>query len=206
MGDLKEDPGRNAVHLCIDMQRLFSDEGVWPTPWMPRVLANVVALVEHAPPRTVFTRFVPPYKAEDASGRWRVYYAKWSNAVRDRLDPGLLELLPSLTRFVPPAAIFDKPVYSAFASVELHQRLRRRGVDTLIISGSETDVCVLSSVLGAVDLGYRVIVAGDAVCSSSDASHDALIDLFKSRFDVQIEIARVEEILDAWRLIDLSGS
>jgi nicotinamidase-related amidase len=206
MGDLKENPGRNAVHLCIDMQRLFSDEGVWPTPWMPRVLPNVIALVEHAPPRTAFTRFVPPHKVEDASGRWRVYYAKWSNAVRDRLDPGLLELLPSLTRFVPPAAIFDKPVYSAFASVELHQRLRRRGVDTLIISGSETDVCVLSSVLGAVDLGYRVIVAGDAVCSSSDASHDALIDLFKSRFDVQIEIARVEEILDAWRLIDLSGS
>jgi nicotinamidase-related amidase len=61
-------------------------------------------------------------------------------------------------------------------------------------------------VLGAVDLGYRVIVAGDAVCSSSDASHDALIDLFKSRFDVQIEIARVEEILDAWRLIDFSGA
>jgi nicotinamidase-related amidase len=61
-------------------------------------------------------------------------------------------------------------------------------------------------VLGAVDLGYRVIVAGDAVCSSSDASHDALIGLFKSRFDVQIEIAKVEEILEAWPQINLNGA
>jgi nicotinamidase-related amidase len=51
-----------------------------------------------------------------------------------------------------------------------------------------------------VDHGYRVVVAQDAVCSSSDTSHDALIDLFKRRFDVQIEAADAEEILDAWRL------
>jgi nicotinamidase-related amidase len=206
MGGLKEDLGRNAVHLCIDMQRLFSDEGVWPTRWLTRVLPNVIALAEHAPPRTIFTRFVPPRFAEDATGQWRLYYSKWPEALRNRLDPRLLELLPSLCRFVPPAATFDKPVYSAFASVELHQRLRRRSVDTLIVSGSETDVCVLSSVLGAVDLGYRVIVAGDAVCSSSDASHDALIGLFKSRFDVQIEIAKVEEILEAWPQINLTDA
>jgi nicotinamidase-related amidase len=206
MGDLRGEPGRNAVHLCVDMQRLFSDEGLWPTPWMSRVLPNVVALVEQAPRRTVFTRFVPPHALEETSGRWRAYYGKWRDAVLDRLDPVLLELLVPLNRFVPPATIFDKPVYSAFASVDLHQRLRRRGVDTLIVSGSETDVCVLSSVLGAVDLGYRVIVAGDAVCSSSDASHDALIGLFKRRFDVQIEIAKVAEILEAWRPINLTGA
>ena len=37
-----------------------------------------------------------------------------------------------------------------------------------IVSGSETDVCVLATVLDAVDMGYRVIIARDAVCSSSD--------------------------------------
>jgi nicotinamidase-related amidase len=61
-------------------------------------------------------------------------------------------------------------------------------------------VCVLSSILAAVDHGYRVIVAGDAVCSSSDESHDALIDLFNRRFDVQIESARAEQILELWRV------
>jgi nicotinamidase-related amidase len=37
--------------------------------------------------------------------------------------------------------------------------------DGLIISGSETDVCVLATVLAAVDLGYRVIVVRDGVSS-----------------------------------------
>ena len=32
------------VHLCIDMQRIFSTEGPWPTPWMERVLPTVVRI------------------------------------------------------------------------------------------------------------------------------------------------------------------
>ena len=32
-----------------------------------------------------------------------------------------------------------------------------------IVSGSETDVRVLATVLDAVDMGYRVIIARDAV-------------------------------------------
>jgi len=58
---------------------------------------------------------------------------------------------------------------------------------------------VLSSVLAAVDHGYRVILAGDALCSSSDESHDALTDLYRRRFDIQIEIANTADIIDCWR-------
>jgi nicotinamidase-related amidase len=106
---------------------------------------------------------------------------------------------PELAHHLPPAAVFDKWFYSAFASPELHKFLRRSSIDTLIISGSETDVCVLSTMLAAIDHGYRIIMARDAVCSSSDASHNAVINLFHRRFDVQVEVADVAEILDAWR-------
>jgi len=27
------------VHLCVDMQRLFTADGPWPTPWMDRALS-----------------------------------------------------------------------------------------------------------------------------------------------------------------------
>jgi lipopolysaccharide/colanic/teichoic acid biosynthesis glycosyltransferase len=33
-----------SVHLCVDMQRIFSAEGPWPTPWMERVLPVVITL------------------------------------------------------------------------------------------------------------------------------------------------------------------
>jgi nicotinamidase-related amidase len=199
MGDLKDPVGAAAIHLCIDMQRLFSEDGPWPLTWMSRVTPKIVELVERAPERTIFTRFVPPADPQDMPGRWRAYYTKWSNVTRRHIDSRLIGLLPILGRYAPPAVTIDKPVYSAFANGELHQHLRDRQIDTLIVSGSETDVCVLSSVLAAVDHGYRVILAEDAVCSSSDESHDALIDLFNRRFDLQVESARVDAILDLWQ-------
>lgn len=189
---------QRAVHLCIDMQRLFSDDGPWPTPWMKRVLPNCAALVALAPERTIFTRFVPPRTAESAPGAWRHYYERWPQATQDKLDPRLIELMPELARYVPPATVFDKPVYSAFAGRRLASDLAGRGVETLIVSGGETDVCVLATILGAIDLGFFVVVARDAVCSFSDEGHDALITMFDRRFSQQLAIADTQSVLDAW--------
>jgi hypothetical protein len=40
---------------------------------------------------------------------------------------------------------------------------------------------MLSSVLDAVDQGFRVIVVEDGLCSSSDAGHDALMTIYRTR-------------------------
>jgi hypothetical protein len=42
-------------------------------------------------------------------GMWRDYYQKWEVMTRGRLDPVLLELVPSLKKLVPPARLFDSP-------------------------------------------------------------------------------------------------
>ena len=189
---------RDTVHLCIDMQRLFSNDGPWPTPWMERVLPTVMRLVERFSERTVFTRFIPPQHPEDMPGTWQRYYRHWENATRVHLDPALIELMPPLLKFVPPALVLDKPVYSAFAGRKLRQLLAERGVEALVVTGSETDVCVLSTILGAVVQGYRVILVKDAVCSSSDEGHDALLSLYHRRFSNQIEVADSEAIMALW--------
>jgi nicotinamidase-related amidase len=66
-----------SVHLCVDMQRLFTADGPWPTPWMDRVLPVVAGLAHRHPERTIFTRFIPPERAELMPGMWRRYYARW---------------------------------------------------------------------------------------------------------------------------------
>jgi nicotinamidase-related amidase len=129
---------------------------------------------------------------------WRSYFRKWRLVTRERLDPHLLELMPPLQRHVPPAIVCDKPAYSAFSNGRLHGILQNGNVNTLIVSGAETDVCVLSTILSAVDLGYRIIVAQDAICSSADETHDALLGLYARRFDLQIELADCAEILQRW--------
>jgi nicotinamidase-related amidase len=187
------------VHLCVDMQRIFSSEGIWATPWMDRVLPVVAHLAARFPERTVFTRFITPNRPEDMPGVWQRYYRRWKDATRQHLDTALLDLLPSLSKLCPPATVINKTRYSAFAEPELLSHLQARKADGLIVSGSETDVCVLATVLDAVDLGYRVIVVRDAVCSSSDAGHDALMQIYHRRYTEQIEVADAGMVLDNWK-------
>jgi nicotinamidase-related amidase len=123
-----------SVHLCLDMQLLFSSAGPWPTPWMERVLPVIAALAARHPERTVFTRFIPPEKPEQMPGMWQSYYARWPVATRSRLDPRLLELMPPLASLCPPATVIDKTRYSAFAEPQLLAHLRERQADALIVS------------------------------------------------------------------------
>jgi len=191
--------GDTAVHICVDMQKLFAEPTDWQTPWMDRVLPRVVALVELRPERTIFTRFIPAVEPGAGSGTWRRYFERWPGMTLNRLRPGLVDLVPPLDRFVPPARLLDKPIYSPWLSTSLQANLRRRGIDTLVVSGGETEVCVLATVLGAIDYGYRVIIATDALCSSADSTHDAMLEIYGSRFGMQVETASVEEILECWR-------
>ena len=44
----------------------------------------------------------------------------------------------------------------------------------------------------------RVVVPTDAICSSSDRTHDALLTLYRERYGRQVETATTEEILRRW--------
>jgi nicotinamidase-related amidase len=180
------------------MQNLFAADTPWHTPWMARVLPIVTRIAARHPSRTIFTRFIPPQRPDQMPGSWRRYYEHWQDLTLDRVDPQLIELVPSLMALVPPAEMIDKRAYSPFFETQLSDLLRRRQTDSLIITGAETDVCVLAAVLDAVDFGYRVVLATDALCSSSDATHDALLSLYRNRYSQQIETASSEAILAAW--------
>ncbi len=53
--------------------------------------------------------------------------------------------------------------YSAFQGTDLPRRLRDHDVRRLFVGGLATDYCVLATVEDALDLGYEVIVLGDAI-------------------------------------------
>ncbi len=189
-----------ATHLCVDMQRLFGPGTDWALPWMPRVLPRIVRLCELGPERTIFTRFIPAQRPGEGQGTWRRYYRHWASMTLDAVGAEMVELMPELAHYVPPAETIDKPVYSPWWRPELQQRLRARDCDTLVVSGGETDMCVLAAVLGAVDLGYRVVLVQDAVCSKSDESHDSMLELFGNRYRQHVEVGTAEEVAELWRV------
>ena len=192
--------GKNCIHLCVDMQGLFELGAPWAVPWMERVVPVIEALTEAHPASTIFTRFIPVERAEEAPGSWSRYYRRWADVTLAKIDPALVAIVPTLARFIPPARVLDKHVYSPWTEGTLDRLLGGSETDAIVITGGETDVCVLATVLGAVDRGYRVVLVADAICSSADETHDALMRVYRSRFSEQIELATVEEILDGWRV------
>ncbi len=193
-GDIED-----ALHLNIDMQRLFSERTDWHVRDFFSIVPTCAALLQHASDAALFARFVTPVTADDASGAWQRYYRRWSGVTLGQIAPELLDLIVDLTRLAPEAPVLDKAGYSAFSNPDFATLLVARNCRTLILSGIETDVCVLSTALEAVDRGLRVIVAQDAVASGSSDGHRAALDILKQRFDMQVELAGTAEIIEAWK-------
>jgi nicotinamidase-related amidase len=185
----------NWIHLCIDMQRMFAEQTAWHVPWMATVSPQIVELSGRYAERTVFTRFVPPPTADAMPGMWRNYYEKWPMMTGECLPPELIDIVADLKPFAPPARFLDKRTYSPWVDGRLHETLTREKVEAIVITGGETDICVLAAALGAIDLGYRVILLKDAVCSSADETHDATLELLGGRFSVQVEITETNAFL-----------
>ena len=73
-----------------------------------------------------------------------------------------------------------KITYSAFiaGSSDIDAQLRSRGIETVLIAGTATNVCCESSARDAMMLDYRVIMLSDANATWTDEEHAATLDNF----------------------------
>lgn len=184
-----------SAHLCVDVQNIFGWDTEWKVIWLARTLPNICRVAEAYADRTIFTRFIPVEQPGEGQGTWKTYYLRWPQMTRQNLMPGCLDIIPELAALAPHAEIINKPVYGPWLCTDLHQRLQDKHIDTLIITGLETEICILATVSGAVDLGYRVILISDAVCSSEDSTHDNILKVYRQRYHAQIEIMTTEDLL-----------
>jgi nicotinamidase-related amidase len=179
------------------MQQIFLEPGPWYAEAGLALLPKIEQLVHARNLPSVFTRFITPSRATEASGSWQTYYEFWHQVTKEEAGEEWLALHPTLQKFAKSENTFDKTTYDAFASGSLRSSIERAKPSALIFSGIETDVCVLATVLTAVDLGFRTIIARDAVTSSDLDSHNACFEFLFPRYSQQIEIATVAEILSA---------
>lgn len=73
----------------------------------------------------------------------------------------------------------DKRHYSAFAGTDLDIRLRERRVDTVVLTGVLTDICVLHTAVDAYNLGYQIEVSKSAVASLTQERNQWALDHFE---------------------------
>ena len=82
---------------------------------------------------------------------------------------GLGPTVPDVLMAAPGAAPLDKVSFGCFGSPEFLDRLKSLGGrDQLVVAGIESHICVAQTVLGALERGYTVHVASDAVGSRSE--------------------------------------
>ena len=89
----------------------------------------------------------------------------------------------------PEDAQITKKRYSAFiqGSSDIERHLRERGIDTLLITGTATNVCCESTARDAMMLNFKVVMVADGLATHTDEEHNATLSSFYGQFgDVQI--------------------
>ncbi len=76
--------------------------------------------------------------------------------------------MPELTGMIAAPEFFGKMEFNAFENDQIARAIRRSGRKTLLLAGIEAHVCIFHTSVGALRLGYRVHIAGDAIASRSD--------------------------------------
>lgn len=204
-------PARTAL-LIIDMQRDFllpegyaAQAGLDIAPLVAtiRPIGTLLAVARKAGLLIVHTREghlpdlsdCPPYKLE----RSRRAHAEIGSKgplgrllVRGEVGHDFVEALRPLAGEV----VIDKPGYSAFAHTMLQPVLTTRGIQTLIVTGVTTEVCVSSTLRTAVDLGYRCITVRDACASGDPALHEASLAMIGVEGGVFGEVATTAEVVE----------
>ena len=80
---------------------------------------------------------------------------------------GLGPIVPEIIEAAPGVGQFEKNSFGCFGEPGFIDQIKKRApkARTLVVTGVESHICVMQTVLGALGSGYLVHVASDAVCS-----------------------------------------
>jgi nicotinamidase-related amidase len=165
-------PTKTAI-LVIDMQRDFIDKGApIECPGGRAIIVPIQRLLSVARQKklpVIFTQEAHRSQGVDfgreLDGEEPVHCVEGT--------PGI-EIVPNLAR-QPGDFLIIKRRYSAFFATDLDLLLRGLTIDTLVLSGVATDVCVRATAQDAQQLNYRVIVPEECVAGTSVEQHRAAL-------------------------------
>jgi len=93
--------------------------------------------------------------------------------------------------------VVDKPGKGAFFATDLHAMLNNRGIESLIVCGVTTEVCVHTTVREANDRGYRCIVPSDCCGSYFPEFHEMGLRMIKAQGGIFGWVTDSKQILEA---------
>lgn len=198
------DPARTAL-VVIDLQHAFMNDAVGhavcPAARDIVPAVNRLAAALRRAGGGVF--WVQMTHDERCLDDWSVAFEISTPAMGERRIAALSEgglghqLWPGLD-VQPKDEIVKKYRYSGFlpGTSDLPERLRARGFDTVLITGTVTNVCCESSARDANMLNFRTIMVSDGNAALSQAEHDAALTAFYATFGDVMDTEMVIAALD----------
>jgi nicotinamidase-related amidase len=185
-----------AALIIIDMQRDFLEPGGFGAALGNDVsrlhgaigpCGNVLAAARNTGLLVIHTREghrpdltdAPPLKVERGDPAMRIGAPGPMGRILVRGEPGH-DIIPELY----PAAhepIIDKPGKGAFYQTDLELMLKNRNIETLLVCGVTTEVCVNTTVREANDRGFHCIVLSDCCASYSPEFHEVGLKMIKAQ-------------------------
>jgi biuret amidohydrolase len=197
--------GRRPAVVTIDLHRGHLDPAVatmpLPAEAAERVTAANAALLAQARRRGLpVVHVVTSYHAveEIAANPWWASVAGTdatrANVLRHQLpdSPGL-EVMPQVLD-AGDIVVTGKKRYDCFAATELDHVLRSRGVDTVLLTGVNTNSCVLATTIASNTRDYAAVVVEDCVDTMDRAQHEAALSVIRQAFGW---VATCDEVLAA---------
>jgi nicotinamidase-related amidase len=98
--------------------------------------------------------------------------------------------------------VLEKRRFGAFFKTDLDQTLRTLAVDTVVVTGIATHVCVLMTAMEALSHDFRSIIIEDCCAAHKKEVHRAALDLYRD-FPLYplLRILSLEEFLKEWERI-----
>lgn len=75
--------------------------------------------------------------------------------------------------------LVPKRRFSAFFKTDLDQTLRSLGVDTVLVTGIATPICVMTTALDAVSHDFSAVIVEDCCAAHRSRDHEALLDAYR---------------------------
>jgi nicotinamidase-related amidase len=98
---------------------------------------------------------------------------------------------------VPGEPVVDKPGKGAFYQTDLDLMLRNGGIDTLLVAGVTTEVCVHTTIREANDRGYKCIAVADCCASYFPEFHEVGLKMIAAQGGIFGWVAQSTDILSA---------
>jgi ureidoacrylate peracid hydrolase len=184
------EPARTAL-IVVDLQNGFM------APGQPAEIAQAREIVPNVNRLAAATRtaggtvvWIQNTITPESEKSWSVYLGNfadddWGPRVRRAFTPGAFghALYPSL-EVRPSDLTVRKYRFSALVqgASDLDAILRARGIDTLIIVGTATNVCCESTARDAMMLNYKVFFVSDANACRTDEEHNATLAILMGMF------------------------